>query len=229
MEVLDGEGSHAGGERSGITRYRTRRLLDEEVVKALNDYFERAKGRVQRILRLVDVDDINDALIRLCQTACELLLGRQGGNTRVRQRSGPVSTRQGFYMARNDAAASARLYKRICALSKENRSIVTTVGGRKRGLSAIEENLETLRFSYTMGDRSRALLSTAHPHHHYRELDDQCAAVDGIDDQTFPTVYSMEDIRTQIGLLDLDKSCGTDGIHVRFLHVLRDSSLVEGL
>lgn len=39
----------------------------------------------------------------------------------------------------------------------------------------------------------------------------------------------MEDIRTQIGLLDLDKSCGTDGIHVRFLHVLRDSSLVEGL
>lgn len=66
MEVLDGEGSHAGGERSGITRYRTRRLLDEEVVKALNDYFERAKGRVQRILRLVDVDDINDALIRLC-------------------------------------------------------------------------------------------------------------------------------------------------------------------
>jgi hypothetical protein len=113
---------------------------------------------------------------------------------------------------------SIRLYKRAARMSRENAPLLPTEEGRRRGLSAIEEVTTGLKARFTP-DLDPTDFDTA---------DFDTADFNTADFNTADLVSSKEIIE-ELRYQDSSKACGMDGIHIRLMKTLAETSFVDVL
>ena len=113
---------------------------------------------------------------------------------------------------------STRLYKRAARMSRENALLLPTEEGRRRGLSAIEEVTTGLKARFTP-DLDPTDFDTAD----FDTADFNTADFDTAD------LVSSEEIIEELRHQDSSKACGMDGIHIRLVKTLAETSFVSVL
>ena len=115
-------------------------------------------------------------------------------------------------------SGSIRLYKRAARMSRENAPLLPTEEGRRRGLSAIEEVTTGLKARFTP-DLDPTDFDTA---------DFDTADFNTADFNTADLVSSKEIIE-ELRYQDSSKACGIDGIHIRLVKTLAETSFIDVL
>jgi hypothetical protein len=117
---------------------------------------------------------------------------------------------------------SIRLYKRAVRMSRENAPLLPTEEGRRRGLSAIEEVTTGLEARFTPDSESSPLRS-------YLDAPDFDPTDFDTADFDSDMSVSSEEIVEELRHQDSSKACGMDGIHIRFMKTLAETSFVDVL
>lgn len=195
-----------------LPRYQNGRLVQGTIQEQVKTAFAREMGEIQT-LRRGHLDEMNAKLVRICQRVAEQVLGRVGGEKRKTGRGEKRKTGRGEGMMDGEEQtmeASVRLYKRAVASSKENEVIQATSTARAVGKDAMTEVYEVLKARY-QSPSSSLPLDVGSP-------------------TEFTTIpFSREEIADEIRRQDSTKSCGADGIHIRLLKALVNTSLIDAL
>lgn len=116
-------------------------------------------------------------------------------------------------------AASIRLYKRAVSSSTENAIIESTESAALQGVTVLTENYNILSKRYT--DEPRGTTE------YFKQASTKDRSLN-----RFPSVqkFTRDEIQEEISAQDGNKSCGSDGVHIRFLKILlRDTCLIDWL
>lgn len=166
------------------------------------------KALVEKLCGLIDgagspfaatdnVDEMNAKLTRFCQEVQEQTIGLASPR---RAGLSPVPTTR-----EQTVRASVRLYKSACQASEENNVIFPTPEAASRGVTAVEENLAVFRERW----QGRPFL----------------APQEGGDAEELGP-WRWEDVYDEIREQASERSCGADGIHIRFLKAVRETQVV---
>ena len=202
LDVTLGSGQQDPGRpdpSSPIKRFRIRQLAEPEQQQLLCD---RINGSNRPFLASDDLEDMNAKLVDFCQRVQEQTIGQAFSQPGQGWQSVSPSPRQ------QTIQASIRLYKHASQSSKENEIIFPTPEAVSKGLDAAAENLAILQERWS-GRPFRPLpvqpgQGNIHP-------------------------WTREQIVEEIQEQEAEKSCGADGIHIRFLKVARDTPIITWL
>jgi hypothetical protein len=112
---------------------------------------------------------------------------------------------------------SIRLYKCTARMSRENTPLLPTGEGHRKGLSVIEEVMSNLKVRFTPDSRPPPLHSNSGLDTYDSNTSD--------DDLLISTKEVVKELRYQ----DSSKACSMDGIHIRLLKTLAETSFVDVL
>jgi hypothetical protein len=133
---------------------------------------------------------------------------------------------------------SIRLYKRTVRMSRENTPLLPTEEGRRRGLSAIEEVTTSLKARFTPNFNPTDFNTTSFKTTAFNTADFNTADFNTADFNTvgfntadFNTakLVSSREIVEELRYQDSSKACGMDGIHIRFIKTLAETSFIDVL
>ena len=159
-------------------------------------------GKAELPSRGQDIEAMNTALVRFCQRIQEETIGRVDTRSHRHPQEEPEPPRD------STLATSIRLYKHANIRSKENDVIFPTVEARARGMDAMTENLEILERRWSGPGFPSQHTGTLPQHVQY---------------------WTTEDVVTEIEQQEADKSCGADGIHIKFLKAVKESAVITSL
>jgi len=200
---------HQGAEEmqhQEIRRFRVGQLTNPDQVEALRDLIDRSSSP---FAPGDDIDQMNAKLVQFCQEVQRQTIG-VAVPFQKRTSRGPDPSRD-----EQTARASVRLYKSACRISEENDVIFPTPEAAGRGLDAVTENLASFRERWT-GQAFQVP----------QMVDPQEKEEKGEEEVTLWTrVQVVEEIRKQ----EAEKSCGADGIHMRFLKTVQDTAVTAWL
>lgn len=185
-------------------RFWTYRLRQKEVCSSLTSYWTQT-SLLSIHAKGASVDLQHQILIQRCHEVCEHVLGRVP-NRRKDDLSEALRPRIDDLTAMN----THRLMRRAMATDRDNRPLLPTqVGG-----DALEEVVELFRRRYTGDLRTRP------------ELDSfEQADLLPPPESPFTKATVIAEIQRQPTL----KACAADGIHIRILKALIDTSLIDAL
>jgi hypothetical protein len=222
--TLDGIGGCVSKSTLRLPRYRIRPLDCETYVASVRKAWIRYSGGRRDLLRLTsDVERRNAQIVMMCQRISEMVLGRRSIERRRRSYlpllpiDSEVSTKED-----SSVLGSIRLYKRAVRMSRENAPLLPTEEGRRRGLSAIEEVTTGLEARFTPDSESSPLRSHLNAPD-FDPTDFDTAAFDS--DMSVSSEEIVEELQHQ----DSSKACGIDGIHIRLMKTLAETSFVDVL
>jgi hypothetical protein len=149
-----------------------------------------------QMLASADVDRLNTHLVSVCQEIARSMMGMA---------QPPSSRRPGKRPALDQTyRTSLRLYKEAASTSRENDVIMPTARAQEQGIDAMAENLQMFRERY----QGRA-----------------CPQVPA--GQVLGSGFlTVEDIIEEITRQEAEKSCGVDGIHIRFIKLVKDTRII---
>jgi Reverse transcriptase (RNA-dependent DNA polymerase) len=178
-------------------RYHLRKLKDKTVTDRIPAVMEPA---ITAIYKPTDnVDELNAMLTSICQTAAQELCGSYK----------PSQKKPGKYPGPRDHTSSTRQYKEAMTRSRDNGPILPT----SQATDAMTENFELLKARY----------STNHAGHVSTPLPQPDP---GISPRIWKAFFSVDQIRTEIKAQEGEKSCGSDGIHIRLLKAFINTNLI---
>lgn len=200
---------------STIVRYRVRCLLNPATAKAVCDRFDKLVDAQPLQSAATDVDCLNSDLVRLCCTVAEDVLGLTPSTPpQVVRHDHHASASKADLIPGQGTHAALRLYKAAARASQENSVLLPSADAKAKGISAIDEAFNILKARY-----QDPLLP-------YPPESD---AIDSSQDRFLVEPFTSQEIADEIKLQDAQKACGSDGIHMRLLKALRDSSFLDRL
>lgn len=175
------------------------------------DSWQAARAKLDSWLLTVsptDVDSLNSGVVSICQRLSQKCLGKISPRSRSHQgeanptpehpRNRPSET----MINTPTTEASVYLYKKAVANSRENDIVLPTKLAQLAGSSALDENYQRLRMQYTgMKKLQRPVIS-------------------GLSDDDHIPLFTNEEVALEIKKQSANKSCGSDGIHIRLIKVL---------
>jgi hypothetical protein len=176
----------------------------------------------------------------ICQRIGEIILGRRPIERRRRSYFPKPPTEDPEVSTNEDSGilGSIRLYKRAARMSRENALLLPTEEGRRRGLSAIEEVTTSLKARFTpdfnptdfdTADFDPSAFNTADFNTaDFNTADFNTADFNTADFNTAELVSSKE-IVEELRYQDSSKACGIDGIHIRLIKTLAETSFIDVL
>ena len=196
--------------------YRIRLLDCEKYVASVREAWIRySRGRRDLLQLTSDIERQNAQIVIICQRISGVILGRR-----------PIERQQRSYFPKPPAEdlevsvkedpgilGSIRLYKRAARMSRENALLLPTEEGRRGGLSTIEEVTTSLKARFTPD---------------FDPTDFDTANFNTADFNTADLVSSKEIIE-ELRYQDSSKAYGTDGIHIRLIKTLAETSFVNVL
>lgn len=121
---------------------------------------------------------------------------------------------------------SVRLYKKAAIISKENDVIIPTERAKATNVTALNENLISLKGRYTS---SKRLSLPSKPPSCFAAVTGTTAVLQQFTSHALPyahpylpSPFTIDQITLEIMRQDASKSCGADGLHIRFLKALVD-------
>jgi hypothetical protein len=168
----------------------------------------------------LDIERRNAQIVEVCQRISGTVLGRRPIERR-RRSSLPLRSKNPEACVKEDSSiiGSIRLYKRAARMSRENAPLLRTGEGRRKGLSAIEEVTSDLQARFTPDSEPPPLDSDS-------GLDACDFDTSDFDDDL---LVSAEEVVEELRHQDSSKACGMDGIHIRLLKTLAETSFVDVL
>lgn len=184
---------------SPVLRFHLSKLSDDRVREDMCAAFDdRPRSQGLLSISVVGPAALDRRLVSIVQSLCRRFLG-QGNSSGV-----AAETRKRIPAGRQDPAVSTLLYKSAAVESRENRVILPSERGRSMGLSALQEISKSLSKRYAglpLGD------------------------IDLLQVSDHPSIaLSDADVVRGIGRQNGSKACGLDGIHMRVIKVLLQSS-----
>ena len=146
----------------------------------------------------------------MCQRISRVILGRRPIERRRRSYFPKPPAEDPEVSTKEDPgiSGSIRLYKHAARMSRENALLLPTEEGRRRGLSAIKEVTTSLKARFTPD---------------LNPTDFDTADFDTAD------LVSSEEIIEELRYQDSSKAYGIDGIHIRLMKTLAETSFVDVL
>jgi len=185
-----------------VLRYRTRHLLVPDVASRICTRFDVLSTKLTSIQ---EVNRLNAELVKICQTVAADTLGMVP-TMPSQSRLGPDRS-----TSKQDlASASVRLYKAAVQSSQENSVLLPSESAKLAGISAIDE------VQHMLQTRFHDLLYSYPP-----ELPSPLHG-----DYSTIEPFTTDQIAKEIALQDAQKACGSDGLHIRLLKVLANSSFL---
>jgi hypothetical protein len=168
----------------------------------------------------LDIERRNAQIVEVCQRISGTVLGRRPIERR-RRSSLPLRSKNPEACVKEDSSiiGSIRLYKRAARMSRENAPLLRTGEGRRKGLSAIEEVTSDLQARFTPDSEPPPLDSDS-------GLDACDFDTSDFDDDL---LVSAEEVVEELRHQDSSKAYGMDGIHIRLLKTLAETSFVDVL
>ncbi|KAE9379804.1 hypothetical protein N431DRAFT_310855, partial [Stipitochalara longipes BDJ] len=149
-----------------------------------------------------DIENMNAKLIGFCQYIQETTIGRSRSIGQQAMHSIiPATTDQTY-------ATSIKLYKYASRASKENDVILPTDEAQSRGMDAAAENVAIFRKRWS-GTPFQIPLAQV-----------------GADEMVG---FTIEEVVEEIRAQEQEKSCGADGIHIRFLKAVQETAVIVWL
>ena len=205
--------------QADLPRFQTSRLLQPDVQERLQHTFDEVARHDDMLWNGMDVEEVHAQLVYYCQTVCEKILGRRTKSTRS------TSDRtKGIH--RSPTQTSIQLYKQAAAASQENSIILLTREAERQGIDVVTENWEMYRHRYTSLTTSSTTSSTTLLTSSSLPSDDTRPRL-----PTQDTVisFTIDEVAAEIRQQDGSKSVGADGIHMRLLQTLLDTSFTLAL
>jgi hypothetical protein len=234
--ILDGSGRRVSESTLRLPRYRIRLLDRETCVASVREAWIRYSGGRRDLLRLTsDIERRNAQVVMIYQRIGETILGRRPIERRRLSYFPKPPTEDPEVSTNEDSGVlgSIRLYKRAARMSRVNALLLPTEEGRRRGLSAIEEVTTGLKARFTpdfnptdfdTADFDPTAFNTAD----FNTADFNTADFNTADFNTAELV-SSEEIVEELRYQDSSKACGMDGIHIRLIKTLAETSFVDVL
>jgi hypothetical protein len=173
--------------QDGPVRYHLRKLKDKTAADRIPAVMREA---IQvHFKEATDVDGLNTVLTRICQSVAQDVCGSYRVSPKTSAKTPQKQTQSSF----------TRQYKEAMQTSLDNSPILPT----SDAIDAMTENFELLKNRYTADSTSPALLGHAVHVNYPSEIWKAFFSVDKI----------TAEIISQLG----EKSCGSDGIHIRLL------------
>jgi hypothetical protein len=219
--TLEGIGGRVLKSTLRLPHYRIRLLDDEARVASVRKAWIRCSGGRRDLLRpTLDIERRNTRIVKMCQRISGMVLGRRPIERRQRS-SPPLRSEHSDVCVEEDSGimGSIRLYKRAARMSRENAPLLPTGEGRRKGLSAIEEVTSDLQVRFTPNSEPPPLDSDS-------GLDTCNSDTSDLDDNL---LVSAEEVVEELRHQDSSKACGMDGIHIRLLKTLAETSFVDVL
>ena len=166
----------------------------------------------------------------MCQRISRVILGRRPIERRRRSYFPKPSTEDPEVSTKEDPgiSGSIRLYKHAARMSRENALLLPTEEGRRRGLSAIEEVTTSLKARFTPDFDPTDFDTTDFNTADFNTADFNTADFNTADFNTADLV-SSEEIIEELRYQDSSKAYGIDGIHIRLMKTLAETSFVDVL
>jgi hypothetical protein len=182
-----------------LTRFRVSQLTNPRMNHALLDLISQSS---RPFSPGDDVNQMNTRLVRFCQEIQEKTVGRAvPSQNRARQAQRPQVRDQTL-------RASIQLYKQASQSSQENDVIFPTPDAHQHGMDALMENLTILKERWA-GQPFQAPQIQA-----------------SVEDVTF---WTRAQVVNEIQQQEAEKSCGADGIHIRFLKAVHETRIITWL
>lgn len=189
-------------------RFWIHRLSRPDVVQSLVSCWRR-KTSVSAVIEDLSVDVRHRRLVELCQIVCEEVLGRvhprrvDGGDQCRRQHGSELALDL-------TAMATHRLMKQAMASDRDNKPLLPL----EPGGDALAETAEMFRQRY-MGTKE--------------SIWEQCEADDSNALPAPSSPFSRTNIIAEVKRREAGKACAADGIHIRVLKALVETSLIDML
>lgn len=196
LVVTLGQGKPGRGPPSDLKRFRISRLAKPDQRQALLDL---VNGSKRPFRKDDDVNVINTQLVAFCQRVQEQTIGLATPRPGGARHSPTPPTRP------QTLQASIRLYKHASQASRENDVIFPTQEAADHGLDAMAENLAILQ-------------------ERWQGQPFQAPAIELAPEEI--KLWSREDVAQEIREQEAEKSCGTDGLHIRFLKAVEETSVL---
>ena len=201
LSLTLGHGEPKRGSTLPMTRFRIGQLAKPEKQEALRAWIRKADRPFQDV---DGVDAMNRKLVRCCQQAQEKTIGVARPSPGRSEHAQKPSTRE------QTIQGSIRLYKHASQTSQENDVIFPTEAARSQGMDAMTENLAIFQERWK-GTPWETQVEEGDP-------------LPGME-RTWTREQVIQEIRQQ----EAEKSCGADGIHIRFLKVVQDTPVITWL
>lgn len=189
-----------------LIRFRNRRLNSPKVASRLARHFEELYASSSTHLPTDDIDGLNAYLVKLCQTSAGDVLGSAPSTPPVHAPKIKRSTTK-QYPKDQSSATSIRLYKRALRNSAENGVLLPSEDAQARGIEAVKEVFNTLRARY------------------HEPAPERLRLVGPSDLLLEP--FTKEQIAKEIVDQDALKACGADGVHIKLLKALAETSFLD--
>jgi Reverse transcriptase (RNA-dependent DNA polymerase) len=183
--------------RDDPIRYHVRKLKDKTVTDRIPAVMNAA---IQAHYKQTDdVDDLNTMLTHICQSVAQEVCGSYKPSEKKTSAKAPRKESNPSFI---------RQYKEAMQTSMDNGPILPT----SDGIDAMMENFQLLKNRYS------AEATSTIPHHSPPRVE--------VSPDTWKAFFSGEKITTEITSQQGEKSCGSDGIHIRLLKSFRDTGLI---
>lgn len=189
-----------------LPRFGVRMLERRGGVQRLQDCWAVALPKWEPMLASPpdDVDVFNDGLVRLCQEVAEQALGKAPTN-------GSAYLRRPLHPAHDQSAMGTHTLMRQAQADDAGNGVLLPT---KPGDDAVEEIRERLQARYTGStERNDGGTSTSRAR---------------VDEWRHPEI-TVDHVVAEIAKQEASKACGVDGIHIRIMKALRDTSFPSWL
>jgi hypothetical protein len=213
-------------------------LLDCEIYLASvrKAWIRYSEGRRNLLQLTSDIERWNAQVVMIYQRIGEMILGRRPIERWRRSHFLKTPTEDPEVSTEEDSGVlgSIRLYKRVARMSRENAPLLPTEEGRRRGLSTIKEVTTSLETRFTSNFDTPHFDTTDFNPTDFNTADFDTKNFDTTDFNTadFNTsdeLVSSEEIVEELQHQDSSKACGMDGIHIRLIKTLAETSFVDVL
>lgn len=199
--VRGGTAANKAPEES-IIRFRIGRLSNPVVQEKMTCLLN---SRLSHWPLGTDLDQMERQLVEICQRVQRETIGIYQDKNRL------VDPGQEVERARLRPETSTRRYKSATVDSRENGVVLPTAEAQAKGLDAVTENLDRLKERW-MGRPFQAREDS------WQE-----------DQPSLLALWTRDEVKEEVIQQESDKSCGADGIHIRFLKAVKDSAVMTAL
>jgi len=213
IHVTVGEKTRPHTTTADLPRFQIGRLMEKKMVKQLRDRWNSESSRLADVLLASgDVDQLNDGLVWLCQQVCEKTLGRSKPK-RVARGSSQRARGLRSLVVDQSAMATHRLMRQVWTADRDNGPLQAKDPWR----DPLVEMATILRRRYHASPKDRAK----------RTLPTKRALANRPLEEFVR--MTPDEVAQEIARQEGTKACGSDGVHIRVLKALRQTSCVEML
>lgn len=194
---------------STALRYRTRRLQQPHVPQTMCERFDQLGVMDQVLIAEQDVDRLNNRLVSICQSVAESVLGVAPPTSST---TSAKPKRVDPHSGSTIADVAIRVFKAAACSSHENAVLLPSTVAQAKGITALNEIHGILKERYQ------------DPNQPYPPLRQP-----PLQERFSPEPFSEDEIAKEIQQQSAQKACGSDGLHMRLLKVLSNSTFLQVL